>query len=185
MATQHNAPGSTGGAAKPMNPHIMRGLIAAAVALVVFTIGFFIGRNGLGEAREELAKAKTDAAAQVADAQKEVTAGKTREEAAAARIALFNARNFLYRSALDLERRDFGAAQKNLALSNLAMEQGNLSAGGFTAAQTDPLKTAVQSVKIVVSTDVSQQRNQILQIVERIDKLLPVSGVSGVAQTVP
>lgn len=149
--------------------------VAAALvgALVVFVAGFASGRSGLNGARSELRQARTEHEARLGEVRAETAKARTDLAFGQALNRLLTARGCLYRSAVQLERRNFGAAQGDLRRAALALENAAAGAAtGIDAQAVSRLQEAVAGIDIRVATDVTGQRIRILQVVEQLDRLL-------------
>ncbi|MEP0766298.1 MAG: hypothetical protein HRF45_07145 [Fimbriimonadia bacterium] len=129
-------------------------LVGIAIAIVLYVIGFVNGRSQVGDLRTQL------------DAAQENLAKVTEQRD----VAL--ARSLLYRTAADLEERNFGKAQERLSeaatiLSTLA-PGGGVGGDGIRAVQKQ-----VEETRIDVSTNVETQRSAVLEMAKRLDSLQP------------
>jgi hypothetical protein len=164
------------------------GLSALGACLLLFLGGFFVGRSGLTAARNELEKNKAESAAKVAKATTETETAQAALAAEQARAQVGTARTWLYRSAVQLDRRNFGTAQTDLKQAATLMESGNLAAAGLSPSEAQSLKDAIQGINLSVSADTEAMRGQILQVAEQMDTLFDArSGAEtpGNAETAP
>lgn len=162
MATDYSVPKK---AKKPINTPLLWGGGAAIAALILFFVGFFIGRSPLAAAQAEAksAKAKTERVTGEAIAQWNTLAART---------AMYIARNLVYRASVELDRRNFGEVQKNLKRAATVLEEENLKPGGFAATEIDAIKTDLKNINVEVTNDTGKQRAQLLSLAERMDKML-------------
>jgi len=143
-----------------------------ALALILFFAGFALGRGGLNEARTELGRARTDYDARLKSAQTDTEQARSNLASAQALNRLLIARGYLYRAAVQIGRRNFGTAQNDLERSALLLQQADANAAGVDAGAVTRLQESVAGLTLRVTTDVAGQRDQILQAVEQMDRLL-------------
>ena len=152
-------------------------LIGIAVTLVLAAISYGVG---LSQGRAQLAAQKTASDGQIQRLQVQVDSGKQELAAAQNRTRLIQARASLYRTALDLERRNFGTA--NTHLQESAAMLGQVQGGGnLDMARLSALKENLAKTDINVATDLEGQRKQMLDFARQLEALTPqtVAGAAG------
>jgi hypothetical protein len=109
-----------------------------------------------------------------------VDPGKQRLAAAKNRTRLIQARASLYRSALDLDRRNFGIANTHFQESTATPGQVQ-SGGDLDMARLSALKENLAKTDINVATDLDGQRKQMLVFTRQVQALTPqpVLGATG------
>ncbi len=168
-----NNPASTA-AAPPSKIKMI--LIGIAVALVLAAILYGVG---LSQGRALLAAQITESGGQIQRLQAQVDSGKQELAAAQNRTRLIQARAGLYRTALDLERRNFGTA--NTHLQESAATLGEVQGGDLDMARLGALKENLAKTDINVATDLEGQRKQILDFARQVEALAPqpMAGAAG------
>ncbi len=143
-------------------------LIAVAAALLLGAILYGIG---LSQGRAQLAAQKTGYDGQIQGLQAQVDVGKKELAAAQNRTRLVQARAGLYRTALDLEKRNFGTA--NTHLKESAATLGQVQGGDMDRARLGALKENLAKTDINVATDLEEQRKQMLDFARQVEALTP------------
>ena len=143
-------------------------LIALGIAIVIGA-GLYFG--GLKQGRGELAAQKTQY-------EQQVHAGKTALAKSQAELAgvrnhshMMQARIGLYRTANDLDQRNFGIANQRLREVTDALDQIKTADGGIDTAKVAALRKLIASSNINVATNLQQQRTQILDFAARLDAI--------------
>jgi hypothetical protein len=148
---------------------VKRILIGIAAALVLAAILYGVG---LSQGRAQLAAQKTGYDGQIQRLQAQVDVGKKELAAAQNGTRLVQARAGLYRTALDLERRNFGTA--NTHLQESAAMLGQVQGGGnLDIARLGALKENLAKTDINVATDLEGQRKQMLDFARQVEDLTP------------
>lgn len=144
-------------------------LIRIAAALVLAAILYGVG---LSQGRALLAAQKTESDGQIQGLQAQVDSGKQQLAAAQNRTRLIQARASLCRTALDLERRNFGTT--NTHLQESAAMLGQVQGGGnLDMARLGALKENLAKTDINVVTDLEGQRKQMLDFARQVEALTP------------
>lgn len=143
-------------------------LIALGIAIVIGA-GLYFG--GLSQGRGELAAQKTHYEQQIQAGRTEL--GKRQAELAAVRNhnRLMQARVALYRTAIDLDQRNFGIANGRLQEASGALAQIKSGDGGIDTAKVAELRASIAATNINVATNLQQQRAQILDLAARLDAI--------------
>ncbi len=160
-----NKPASTP-AASPSKVKMI--LIGIAVALVLAAILYGVG---LSQGRAQLAAQKTGYDGQIQTLQAQVDSDKKELAAAQNSTRLVQARASLYRTALDLEKRNFGTA--NTHLQESAAMLGQVQGGDMDMARLGALKENLAKTDINVATDLEGQRKQMLDFARQVEGLTP------------
>lgn len=150
------------------------GVVAAvALAAALYFTGRWQERNlAVGEHAE--------LATQVEAAQAELAQAQARVAAAEDRSRLLRARSLLFETALDLERRNFGTANQRLEAAAEELTAVGSDGGGLDPAQLEALRRRVEETDLNVATNLQTQRDQVLQLITRLDELMSAEG--GVAR---
>ena len=143
-------------------------LIGIAVALVLGAILYGVG---LSQGRAQLAAQKTESDGQMQRLQAQEDSGKQELAAAQNRTRLIQAQVSLYRTALDLERRNFGTA--NTHLQESAATLGEVQGSDLDMARLGALKENLAKTDINVVTDLEAQRKQMLDFARQVEALTP------------
>ncbi len=143
-------------------------LIALGLAIVVGAGLYFFG---LKQGRDELAAQKTHYEQQVQAGK--TALGKSQAELAGVRNRnhLMQARVALYRTAIDLDQRNFGIANQRLHAVTDALDQIKSGDGGIDTAQVAALRKSIAASNVNVATNLQQQRAQILLFARRLDAI--------------
>lgn len=141
-------------------------LIGVVSALILAAILYGVG---LRQGRAQLDAQKASYDSQVQTLQSQVATA--RAELASARNAtrLIEARTGFYRTALDLERRNFGIA--NTRLRESAATLALVKDAGLDAARLSALQKQVAATSINVATDLEAQRRQVLEFAAELEAL--------------
>lgn len=145
-------------------------LIGVVAALVLAAILYGVG---LWQGRAPLAAQKTSYDSQVQTLQTQIATTKTELAAARNAARLMEARAGLYRTALDLEQRNFGTA--NTRLRESAATLAMVSDAGLDATRLDALQKQVAATNINVATNLEAQRRQVLEFAAQLEALTAAS----------
>ncbi|MEJ7758175.1 MAG: hypothetical protein WKF55_01150 [Gemmatimonadaceae bacterium] len=148
---------------------IQRVHVGIAVALVLGAIFYGVG---LSQGRAQLAAQRTESDGQIQRLQAQVDSGKQQVAAAQNRTHLDQARANLYRTALDLERRNFGTANTHLQESAAMLDRVQGS-GNLDMARLGALKENLAKTDINVATDLEGQRKRVLDFAGLLENLTP------------
>ncbi len=143
-------------------------LITLGIAIVIGVALYF---GGLKQGQSELAAQKTHY-------EQQVQAGKTALGKSQAQLAgvrnhnhLMQARVALYRTATDLDQRNFGIANQRLHDVTDALDQIKTADGGIDTAKIVALRKLIAASNVNVATNLEQQRAQILDFAARLDAI--------------
>ena len=135
------------------------GIVAVIVALLLFALGYFLGRAPVAALRTQADQARQGlASAQV-------------------RADVQSARAYLYQSAADLDLRNFGTANSDLAAAGQNMGQvvKRLDTAGVTgdvAQQLQKLQKQVSGTNLSVAVNLQRQRDQVLGFAKQATQLV-------------
>ncbi len=144
-------------------------VIAIVVALIVFALGYYLGR------------------APVASLQTQATQAQQALATAQVRADVQSARAYLYQSAADLDLRNFGTANSDLASAGQNMKQvvgrlGTAGVSGDVAQQLQKLQQQVSATNLSVAVNLQRQRDQVLGFAKQATQLagqLPAGQAAG------
>ncbi len=143
-------------------------LITLGIAIVIGVALYFVG---LKQGQSELAAQKTHY-------EQQVQAGKTALDKSQAELAgvrnhnhLMQARVALYRTAIDLDQRNFGIANQRLHAVAEALDQIKTADGGIDPEKIAALRKSIAASNVNVATNLQQQRAQILDFAARLDAI--------------
>jgi hypothetical protein len=124
---------------------------ALALALVLFLVGLFVGRGPGGELRDRAGTAET------------------RATAVEGRAHAFEALSLLYRTAIDLEARNFGVANDRLEAAAAALGRAD---GAALGAELGDLRQRIAATSLVVADDLDSQRTTVLGFARELNEAL-------------
>jgi predicted negative regulator of RcsB-dependent stress response len=157
-----------------------RMVLVAAVVVILLMIGIYYWgnvqtRNQLTAQEAQYEQRITSVDAQLQQARGELAEARNRNH-------LLMARTALYRTAADLDQRNFGTANTRLQEAEAALRQVNASAGGLDAAELDSLRSSIEGMNLNVATNLQDQRNQVLDLASRLDQIAFEGTGTAVAQ---
>ncbi len=143
-------------------------IIAAAIVLLLM-IGIYYWGNV--QTRNRLTAQETDYQQRISSVDSQLQ--QTRRELAVAqnRNHLLLARTALYRTAADLDQRNFGTANTRLQEVEAALGQVDAASGGVDAGGLDALRASIRGMNINVATDLQEQRRQVLALASQLDAM--------------
>lgn len=155
-------------------------VLIAAVVVILLMIGIYSWgkmqtRSQLTEQETQYQQRITAVEAQMQEARSELAAARNRNH-------LLMARTDLYRTAADLDQRNFGTANTRLQEAEAALRQVNASAGGLDAAELESLRASLKGMNLNVATNLQDQRNQVLDLAARLDQIAFEGTGTAVAQ---
>lgn len=146
---------------------LLFGAVAAVlIAAIFYGIGFAQGRGDLNEQ-------KTAYEQRVNTLQGEVQQAQTQQGMMETYNRMLAARGWLHRAAIEMDRRNFGLANRYLNQASLILTNAMPEKASIDAAQINSLQEDIAATRIQVSTDVQAQRTRILGMAERLNNLLP------------
>ena len=156
-STSSDAPAGAGGKIKLY-------LIGAAVVLVLGAILYFVG---LQSGKAQLATQKAKFGVERNGLQSQVKTAETARDAARDRSAMMETRAALYRTAIDLDERNFGTANDHLKEAATAL-------GRVKTPDTSALVQEIGATDLNVAVDLSGQRTKVLGFAEQLNAMMPV-----------
>ncbi|HPL62670.1 MAG TPA: hypothetical protein PK587_02785 [Syntrophales bacterium] len=141
---------------------ILIGVLAAALVIV---LSYFIG---LRQGRAELEARQTEFQKQLQTLQQQASAAENRSLLLAARLDL-------YRTAMDLDQRNFGLANTHLQGSAARLSRVNPAAIGVDPAKLESVHRDIAGSGIKVADNLEEQRNRILVLLSQIEALEPAA----------
>lgn len=145
-------------------------LIGLAVAVVVMAGLYFLG---LHQGRGELAAQKADHEQRMGALQADLQQQQSNLAAAENQIQFLRARAAFYRTAVDLDQRNFGTANTHLQQAATFLEHIKGDAGGVKSDGLAALRAAVVATNINVATDLQAQRDKVLGFGRELDSMAP------------
>lgn len=147
-------------------------MIVIVTAIVVAAALYFFG---LHQGRGELATQKAQYEQRIGSVEQAAQRDKAALAAADNRIQFLLARGGVYRTAVDLDERNFGTANTHLqqAAAHLGKVAGN--DGGLDAQKIAALRSELSNTNINVATDLEAQRGKVLRFGQRLDAMSPVA----------
>jgi len=128
---------------------VIKAAVVLGVALIAFLIGWFVGRSPVGELRDRAGHAESSLALMQDH------------------LHMTEAVSLLYRTALDLDARNFGTA--NDRLEEAASILDRVAAAG---SELESLRSTVASTDINVAQDLAGQRIAVLGLAESLQGLM-------------
>lgn len=139
-------------------------LIGALVLLVLGAVLYFVG---LQAGKAQLSAQAAKFGAERNGLQSQVKTAETARDDALNRLALTRARAALYRSAIDLDARNFGTA-------NTHVQEAAASLAQSKQADIELLQKEVAATDLNVAVDLAGQRKKVLGFAEQLTALTPV-----------
>ena len=134
--------------------------------LVIFVLGVVLYFAGLLAGKAQLAAQAAKFGVERNGLQSQVKTAETARDAALDRSAMMEARSALYRTAIDLDARNFGTANNHLkeAATALASVKGS---------DTSALKGEIGATDLNVAVNLADQRQKVLGFAEQLNKMMP------------
>lgn len=151
----------------------LNAILIGALVLVALAVGLYFW--GLHQGRGELAAQKAQYEARIGSMQADLQKQTAELAAAGNRISFLQARAAIYRTAVDLDRRNFGTANEHLqeAASFLGKVSGD--GAGLDMDRLAAVRKSVSQMNINVATDLETQRDQVLELGSQLDAMMPAS----------
>lgn len=151
-------------ASKPSRNLLIAAGGVVALILGVYFWGHFQTRSQLGAQQAEHEQRISAVQDQLQNAQAQLAIASNRNQ-------LLLARTDLYRTAADLDARNFGTANTRLQQAAAALGKVDASGAGVDAQQIATLRDAIAGTNINVATDLQQQRSQVLEFAAQLDAM--------------
>ena len=149
---------------KPSRNLLIAVAVVIALLLGVYFWGHFQTRSQLGAQQTEHEQRITAVQDQLQKAQAQLAIANNRNQ-------LLLARTDLYRTAADLDARNFGTANTRLQEAAAALGKVDATGGDLDAAKLAALRGAIAKTNINVATNLQQQRNQVLDFAAQLDAM--------------
>lgn len=143
---------------------LIAGAVVALLLLAVVLWGNFQTRSQLDAQQSDHEQRITAVQQQLEKAQAELAASNNRNQ-------LLLARTDLYRTAADLDARNFGTANTRLQEAAAALGRVNASTGDLDVAKLAALRDAIAKTNINVAVDLQAQRSQVLGFAAQLDAM--------------
>lgn len=157
-----------------------RMVLVAAVVVILLMVGIYYWGNM--QTRNQLAAQETQYQQRIAAAEAQLLETRRELDAARNRNHLMMARTDLYRTAADLDQRNFGTANTRLQEAAAALRRVDASSGDLDAAKLDAVRSTIEGMNINVATNLQDQRNQVLDLASRLDEIAFADMGAAVAQ---
>ncbi len=157
-----------------------RMVLVAAVVVILLMVGIYYWGNV--QTRNQLTAQETQNQQRITAVEAQMQETRRELETARNRNHLLMARTDLYRTAADLDQRNFGTANTRLQEAEAALRRVDASSGGLDAAELDSLRSSLKGMNLNVATNLQDQRNQVLDLASRLDQLAFEDAGTAVAQ---
>ena len=134
--------------------------VALAAALLLYFLGLSYGRSRVAEVEEQLQQA-----------QEQLEQQRRRAIRAENRNHMLQGLALLYQTALDLDERNFGTANKRL--NEAAARLGEVQQTNTASSDLPQLQRNIASTNLEVAVDLEGQREQVLGFAKRLRAMLP------------
>ena len=151
----------------------LNAIVIGVVVLVAVAVGLYFW--GLHQGRGELATQKAQYETRISSVQADLQKRTTELAVANNRIAFLQARASIYRTAVDLDRRNFGTANEHLQEAAAFLAKVSSDGGGLDMDQLAAVRKSVSQTNINVATDLETQRDQVLKFGSQLDAMMPDS----------
>ncbi|MBS3909514.1 MAG: hypothetical protein KGZ93_07795 [Actinobacteria bacterium] len=148
-------------------------ILTIVIVVVVLAAALFGG--GWRQGRAQVAAQKADYESRLQAVEDELAQTQERLAAQMNRALLMEARAALYRSAIDLDRRNFGIATTHLREAATALGKIDDVNGGLDQTRLNALQSAIAETDINVAVNLEEQRAKILGFTEELDALVSES----------
>ncbi len=142
-------------------------------ALVVLILGAVLYFVGLQAGKAQVAALEAKFGVERNGLQSQVTTAETARDAALDRGAMMETRAALYRTAIDLDARNFGTANDRLKEAATAL-------GRVKTPDTAPLRQEIEATDLNVAVDLGSQREKVLGFAQQLNAIMPVEIESSV-----
>lgn len=143
------------------------------IVIVVLVVAAALFGGGWWQGRSQMAAQKADYESRLQAVGDELA--QTKEELAVQmnRALLMEARAALYRTAVDLDRRNFGIANTHLQEASTALSKIDDVSGGLNIGRLNSLQSAISEMDINVAVNLEDQRARVLGFTEELNALVP------------
>lgn len=143
-------------------------LIALGVVALIAAGLYFVGLN---QGRKELAAQKTDYEQQVDERNQALSKSEAELAGVRNRNHLMHARVAIYRTAVDLDQRNFGIASGRLDEAADALGEIGNQSSGIDVARVTALKESIETSDFTVGADLESQRTRVLDFAAQLDSI--------------
>lgn len=143
------------------------------IVIVVLVVAAALFGGGWWQGRSQMAAQKADYESRLQAVGEELN--QTQEELAVERnrALLMEARAALYRTAVDLDRRNFGIANTHLQEAATALGKIDDSSEGLDTGRLNSLQSSISEMDINVAVNLEEQRARVLGFTEELNALVP------------
>ncbi|MBS7456318.1 hypothetical protein [Coralloluteibacterium stylophorae] len=141
-------------------------IVALVVAVVLFGLGFWLGRAGPAAEVESLTTELADARAAGRDAQRQQAVVEDWLQLREAQLTVQGA-------AEELDRRNFGSAEDRIKQAAAALGDIDAEAMGIDRQRLEQLRQRMESITLAVTPDLQPQRERVQQLSAQLDALAP------------
>lgn len=143
-------------------------LIALGVVVLIAAGLYFVG---LTQGRKELSAQKTEYEQQVEQGNQALSKSEAELAAVRDRNHLMHARVAVYRTAVDLDQRNFGIASGRLQEAADALGAIGKDSSGIDLAKVSALKESIETSDFTVAADLASQRAHVLEFATELDSI--------------
>lgn len=143
-------------------------LIALAVFVIIAAAMYYVG---LSQGRKELATQQTHYEQQIEQGEQALTKNKAELASVRNRNHLMHARVALYRTAVDLDQRNFGIASGRLHEAADALGKIKKGTDGIDLEKVSELKESIETSDFTVAADLESQRANVLRFAKQLDAI--------------
>ena len=147
-------------------------IVALVVAGALYAFGLMSGKG-------QMAAQKTDYEAQLQTSKASLQSANEQVATLTERGYLMQGQLFLYRTAVDLDQRNFGIANTHLKSAAASLAQVK----NTQAEKVSALHDEIAATNINVATNLQTQRDKVLGFVKQLDALAPPSEISSAPAT--
>ena len=152
-----------------------RGKKILIIVILVIVLAAALFGGGWWQGRAQIAAQKADYESRLQAAGDELAQTKEQLAVQTNRALLMQARAALYRTAVDLDRRNFGIANTHLQEAATALGKINDVSGGLNLARLNTLQSAISETDINVAVNLQEQRAKVLGFTDELNALVPES----------
>ena len=138
--------------------------IGAGVVLLLGAILYFVG---LQAGKSQLAAQEAKFGVERNGLQSQLATANAERDAARSRASLMEARGALYRTAIDLDARNFGTANTHLSEAATALDR-------VQSPDVSALAGEIKGTDLNVAVDLGGQRDKVIGFATQLNKVIPV-----------
>jgi uncharacterized protein HemX len=148
-------------------------ILIIVVLVIVLAAALFVG--GWWQGRALLAAQKADYESRLQAVEDDLAQTKEQLAVQMNRALLMEARAALYRTAVDLDRRNFGIANTHLREAATALGKIDDVSGGLNLSRLNALQSSISETDINVAVNLQEQRSKVLGFTDELNALVPES----------